>query len=310
MTGVVGVIGLGIMGSAMAGHLVEAGFEVVGYDIVSQKRDALTRAGARAASSVAEVAEATGPGGVVITSLPSPEALAAVTAPDGLPAGGKPGLVVAETSTLALQVKLAARDALAGSGIVLLDCTISGTGAQARARDLVFYASGDEAAVERCLPVLRAVGRNVHQVGAFGNGSKMKFVANLLVSIHNLATAEAMLLARKAGLDPQTVLRAIADGAGASRIFELRGPLIAEQRYDEPTATVRMFLKDLDAIGRFAGSLAVPTPLFSACVPFYLAAAAQGRHDQDVASLGAVLEAMAGAGAQEADQAASRQAGP
>ncbi|HZD70658.1 MAG TPA: NAD(P)-dependent oxidoreductase [Actinomycetes bacterium] len=294
MAGPVGVIGLGIMGSAMAGHLVESGFDVVGYDIVAEKRQALTSAGGRAAATVAEVAEAAGPGGVVVTSLPSSEALAAVAAPDGLPAGGQPGLVVAETSTLTLQAKLSARDALAASGIVLLDCTISGTGAQARARDLVFYASGDEAAVERCLPVLRAVGRNVHRVGAFGNGSKMKFVANLLVSIHNLATAEAMLLARKAGLDPRDVLRAIADGAGTSRIFELRGPLIAERRYHEPTATVRMFLKDLDAIARFAGSLAVPTPLFSACLPFYLAAAAQGRHDQDVASLGAVLEAMAG----------------
>ena len=305
MAGTVGVVGLGIMGSAMAAHLVEAGFDVVGYDLVAGKRDALARAGGRAASSVAEVADAAGPGGVVITSLPSPEALAALAAPDGLPAGRSPGLVVAETSTLALEDKLAARDALAASGIVLLDCTISGTGAQARARDLVFYASGDEAAVDRCLPVLRAVGRSVHQVGPFGNGSKMKFVANLLVSIHNLATAEAMLLARRAGLDPQTVLRVIADGAGTSRIFEVRGPLIAERRYHEPTATVRLFLKDLDAIGRFAGSLAVPTPLLSACVPFYLAAAAQGHIDEDVASLAAVLERMAALDGEEADQAPS-----
>ena len=141
---------------------------------------------------------------VAVTSLPTVDALADVTA--GLTARPRPGLVVVETSTLPAAAKRQARDALAGRGAVLLDCPLSGTGGQALTGDVVAYLSGPAEAKARALPVLRAMTRGVHDVGEFGNGSAIKFVANLLVAIHNVAAAEALVLAERAGLDLATVL--------------------------------------------------------------------------------------------------------
>ena len=108
----------------------------------------------------------------------------------------------------------------------MLDCPLSGTGAQARTKDLVVYASGDAQAIQGLMPVFADFSRQAHDLGAFGNGMKMKFVANLLVAIHNVASAEAMVLGMKAGLDPAQIFKLIQSGAGNSRVFELRAPMM------------------------------------------------------------------------------------
>src|SRR5207248_4474300 len=113
---------------------------------------------------------------------------------------------------------------LAEAGHTALDCPISGTGAQAKGKDIVVYASGDRAAIARLEPAFLGFARKVYDLGAYGNGSKMKFVANHLVAIHNVAAAEAMVLAMKAGLDPHRVVEVVGSGAGTSRVFELRAP--------------------------------------------------------------------------------------
>lgn len=290
----VGIVGLGIMGSTWARHLLAAGFDVVGYDIVPERVADLARGGGSGAGSPAEVA---GRAPVVVTSLDRPQALAdVVSGPDGIvrAEGLVDGLVVAETSTFPLEAKHAARERLAEASITMLDCTISGTGHQARERDIAVYASGDPEAIARCRPVFDAVARVTHEVGAFGNGSRMKFVANHLVAVHNLATAEALLLAARSGLDLEQVLTVIADGAGNSRMWEVRGPIMVERRYDEPGARLSMFMKDVDIIGSHAAEVSAPLPLFSAALPLYAAAIAQGRAEQDAAALIAVLETLAG----------------
>jgi putative dehydrogenase len=288
----VGVVGLGIMGSAMSSNLLESGFGVIGYDIIPGQVEALVQKGGRPASSAGEVARAAE---VIITSLPSDEALLEiVTGPDGLAATGPEGRVVVESSTLALATKERARRELAAAGIVLLDCPISGTGAQAARRDISVYASGDPEAVDRVRPVLDAIARSTHYVGDFGTGLKLKLIANLLVAIHNVSTAEALVLGIKAGIDPKTVVEVIGDGAGTSRMFELRGPLMADRRYEEPTARVRMFKKDIQLISAFAAELDCPTPLFSTSVDLYASAMAQGMADYDAAAVCTVLERMAG----------------
>lgn len=288
----IGMIGLGIMGSAWYGHLLDAGFDVVGHDVVDRKVAELEQAGGTRASSAAEVAQATD---IVVTSLDKPGALADVVGgPDGLASGAGPDLVVVETSTFPLGIKEDAREQLARVGATLLDCTISGTGHQARERDIAIYASGDENDVERCRPLFDAVARSTYYVGAFGNGSKMKFVANLLVAVHNLSTAEALLLAQRSGLDLEQVLQVIGDGAGSSRMWEIRGPVMVETGYEEPAARLRMFMKDIDIIGSHAADVDAPVPLFSAALPFYSAAMAQGRGDQDAAALIAVLRTLTG----------------
>ncbi len=289
---VVGVVGLGIMGSAISANLVDAGMAVVGYDVVPDRADALSGKGGRAASSARDVAEQAP---IVLSSLPSVAALDAVIGgDDGLIASRREGLIVIETSTLPIEDKRRGHDALERAGMILLDCPLSGTGAQAAAKDLAVYGSGDKAAYEACVPVFDGFARAHHYLGEFANGSRMKIVANLLVAIHNLAAAEAFVLGLKAGLDAETIYRVVADGAGASRMFELRGPMMVKGDYGDATMRLEVWRKDMKIIADFADALECPTPLFSAAAPWYARAMAEGRADQDTAAVCAVLEELAG----------------
>src|SRR3990172_7989410 len=287
----VGMIGLGIMGSAMSANLVKAGFEVLGFDPVAARRTALKRAGGRPARRGRDVA-ARSP--IIITSLPSAAALASVSA--DIAAARRRGRIVIETSTLPLDVKAAARKRLAAAGVTLLDCPLSGTGAQARVKDLVVFASGDRAAYKICIPIFEGFARAHFLIGPFGDGSKMKFIANHLVAIHNVAAAEAIVLGIKAGLDPALVLKVVTTGAGTSRMLEVRGPMMVKGDYSLATMKVSVWQKDMKIIGEYARSIDCPTPLFLASAPFYTAAMAMGRADEDTGSVCAVLEEMARAG--------------
>lgn len=288
----VGVVGLGTMGGQIAGHLIAAGYRVLGRDIEPDRTRALAALGGACAASAAEVAGRTN---TVLLSLPSVRAFEdVVRGTDGLAAAARPGLTVIEASTLPLAVKEDARRLLEGHGAVLLDCPISGTGGQLRTKDVVVYASGDAAALERVAPVLAAFSRDWIRLGAFGNGTRLKLVANLLVAIHNVAAAEALLIAERAGLDPRLALAALTTGAGTSRMLEVRGPLMLAGAYDEASMRVSTFQKDLDIISGFARDLACPTPLFGAAAQVHLAALAQGHGDDDTASVFAVLRRLAG----------------
>src|SRR5271166_5531989 len=193
----VGMIGLGIMGSAMSGNLIRAGFKVLGYDVLPRPRQEHRKAGGTVARNCQEVAKKCD---IIVTSLPSSDALLKTAAE--LAKSSRSNQIVVETSTLPIAVKEEARKRLAAHGAILLDCTLSGTGAQARVKDLIVYASGDRKACDRIVPVMDGFARAHYYVGAFGAGCKVKFVANLLVAIHNVAAAEAMVLAMKSGLDP------------------------------------------------------------------------------------------------------------
>ena len=282
-----GVVGLGIMGSAMASHLVKAGYRVAGYDVRAAAVRGLRAAGGIPASDSADVATQSH---IVITSLPSTDAL--VRTVDALLQAARPRQLVVETSTLPIEVKQRARTRLRARGIVLLDCPISGTGAQARSKDIVVYASGSRAAYRRVAKVLDAFTRAHYYVGPFGDGSKVKFVANLLVAVHNVAAAEAMVLAMKAGLDPAKVLKLVAEGAGTSRVLQLRGPMMVKGSYRKATMTLATWQKDMAIIGEFARKLGVSTPLFSTTAPIY-AEAVKTRSQEDTAAVCAVLEKMA-----------------
>ena len=288
----VGIVGIGIMGTAMMRNLVTDGFEVVGYDIAEQAMARLAKAGGITAASPRDVAEKAD---IVITSVPSVDAFEQVIAGQGgIASSNGKGQIVIECSTLPIDVKARGEAQLAAQGKILLDCPVSGTGAQAATKDLVVFVSGDEAALEHCREVLAGISRAQKYVGTFGNGSRMKFIANHLVTIHNLATAEALVLGEMAGLDPALVYEVIADSAGSSRMFQIRGPMMVAGQYDEPTATMTTHLKDLDIIGKFAADLHCPTPLFTTAVHYYYAGVAQGRGSQDTAALCAVLEKLAG----------------
>jgi 3-hydroxyisobutyrate dehydrogenase-like beta-hydroxyacid dehydrogenase len=293
MTNVIAVVGLGIMGGNMATNLLKKGFDVRGYDLNEAARDRFASGGGHATTSVQS---ATQDVPLVLTSLPSATALHSVA--DELRGEAADGQIVIDVSTLSLAEKELARTRLAEKGISMIDCPVSGTASHAASGDLTVFASGDASALVRAKPALDAIARRVILAGEFGSGSKIKFIANHLVTIHNAATAEALTLARKAGLDVQLVFDALKDSAAASKMFETRGPAMIEGRY-APAMRISTYQKDLDIIGAFAIKAGCPTPLFSVCWQLYLSAQGLGHGELDTAAVVKVLEALAGLGACE-----------
>ena len=286
--GSVGIIGLGIMGGAFGINLARAGWRVVGYDISEARRREAARAGVEIARDAAEVAAAVP---TILTSLPKPQAL--MDTVRTIAAAKLPRKLLVEMSTFAISDKEKAARVLAKAGHQMLDTPVSGTGSQAKARDLVFYASGDPRLIKRLRPLFQAFGREVFDVGAFGNGCRIKYVANLLVAINNVASAEAMVLGMKAGLPPQLIYDLITPGAGNSRVFELRAPMMVKGNYKDATMKIDVWDKDMRVIGDYARKIRVPTPMFNASKPIYLKAMKSGLGAKDTAAVCAVLEKMA-----------------
>jgi L-threonate 2-dehydrogenase len=289
MTGTIGIIGLGIMGGAFARNLAAGGWKVIGYDIDAGRNSAAKAAGAEIAHSAQAVAETASD---IITSLPTPRAV--LDTADIIARAGVAKRTVIEASTLALDDKMAFKATLEKAGHTALDCPMSGTGAQAAVKDLVVYASGGSGEIKRLGPLFLGFARKVHDLGPYGNGSKMKFIANHLVAIHNVAAAEAMVLAMKAGLDPHQTVDVIASGAGTSRVFELRAPMMAADTYLPATMRSSTWVKDLTVIGDFATSLGCPAPLFMLSATLHAGVLAAGRGAEDTGAICAVLEKMAG----------------
>ncbi len=287
----IGVVGLGIMGGAISANFLDAGYPVTGYDVDPARNAELAARGGDVAASPGAVALASD---IVLTSLPSSAVLDdVVSGRSGIAAAGASATIVMECSTLPIDDKVRNRDALAQAGLTMLDTPLSGTGAQALNRDLSVYFSGDEAAARECQEIVPGFARSGFYVGEFGNGSRMKYVANHLVAIHNVAAAEAMVLGMKAGLDPELIYDVIKDGAGNSRMFEVRGPMMVDDDYTAATMKVAVWQKDMRIIAAFATALGSPTPLFHASAGIYTAAMAQGLEAQDTAAVCRVLEGLA-----------------
>lgn len=284
----IGILGLGVMGSAMARHLLAAGYEVHGFDVVPEKMDAFAGLGGLTEASGAAVAQSSD---IVILSLPSVVALEQATAE--LLRGAHDGLIAIEMGTLPLEAKERARTALAVAGADLMDVPVSGTGLQAEDGTLVVFASGSREAFDRSAPLFEVIGRSTHYLGAFGNGSVMKYIANLLVSVQTLAAAEAHALGIAAGMDPAVVQEVMSDGVGSSKIFDIRGPMMVQDVYSPPSARLSIILKDAGIIKAFAQDVGAPTPLLDASIPVYdEAAVAFG--DLDAAALCRYLENLGG----------------
>jgi 3-hydroxyisobutyrate dehydrogenase-like beta-hydroxyacid dehydrogenase len=289
MQGTIGIVGLGIMGGAFARNLAAAGWSVVGYDTEAQRNAEARAAGVEIAHSAEAVAEVASD---IVLSLPTPRAV--LDTAEAIARARARGRTLVEASTLSLADKMAFREIVEQAGHTALDCPMSGTGAQAAVKDLVVFASGDAAAIARLEPAFLGFSRKVWNLGPYGNGSRMKFVANHLVAIHNVAAAEAMVLAMKAGLDPNQTVEVVASGAGTSRVFELRAPMMAANSYLPATMRSNTWKKDLAAIGEFAAGLGCPTPLFGLATALHAATLAMGHGEEDSAAVCATLAKMAG----------------
>lgn len=290
----IGFVGLGIMGSAMAEHLLNSGFAVVGYDIEPKARNRLKSWGGKPLGSVQGVFQHAD---IIITSLPSGQALKTVTDEMVLEFAGDKGLqkVLIETSTLPIQDKEACAKKLKSVGIVALDCPIIGTVSHLKNRLWTIYASGPKKTYQDVLPLLREFTDDTPYLGAYGSGTKMKLAANHLVAIYNVAYAESVTLARKMGLDPRDVLQHFGNspilGTGVMRS---RMAMMVDRNYAPPTMKVEVWQKDMGIIGDLAKTLNCPTPLFSASADIYTAAMAQNLALEDTAATAEVLASMAG----------------
>ncbi|MEY2620863.1 MAG: 3-hydroxyisobutyrate dehydrogenase [Pseudomonadota bacterium] len=294
----IGMIGLGIMGGLMAETLIGHGFEVIGHDISAPARRRLRRAGGTVANSNTELASRAD---VVMISVASSDALSSVI--DDLaraPVRGGSQIVI-DTSTLPLADKSLAAAALKAQGRVMLDCPISGTANQMQDRAWTIYVSGPRQACRKVAPIFSAFTDKAPYIGPLGSGIKLKYAANHLVAIYNVAYAEVINLCRKMGLDPKVAL----DHFGHSPVLgtgvmRSRVPFMLARDYTPPTMKVEVWQKDMQVIGDMAKSVHCPVPLFQTCASVYTAAMALGMAQQDTACTAEVLAMLSGDSAAEA----------
>jgi 3-hydroxyisobutyrate dehydrogenase-like beta-hydroxyacid dehydrogenase len=275
----VGIIGIGAMGRPIATHIAHAGHRLVGFDLDPQRGAILQELGGRLASSPgAAVAEAD----VSLLLLPTPRALDEVVR--DVAARAVAGALVLECGTFALADKERARDALAACGIVLLDCPLSGTAAQAAEKYLTLFGSGDRRHYERALPVIEAFTERADYVGPFGNGMRLKLVANTLVATNTAAAAEALGLADRLGLDLALTHAVLsASPAASSAMLKHRGALMVERRYEPAGGALAILVKDAGIIAAAAEEAGADMPLFTAAAERYRAAYAKGSPARDAA---------------------------
>jgi 3-hydroxyisobutyrate dehydrogenase-like beta-hydroxyacid dehydrogenase len=283
-----GIVGLGLLGSAVARRLRAGGHDVVGYDLVAEKGKALVELGGRAAQSAEAVAKSAEAVCVVLPSLASVEEV--VLGPRGLAASGPAGATIIQMSTIspALTERLARE--VTARGLAFLDCPISGTSAMVAHGEGIIFVGGELSVFARWRPVLETILPRAVFIGAAGQAMVLKLVANLLVALHSAAAAEALLLARQAGLDLGLVLDVLTKSAATSRMLEVRGPLIAREEFP-PQMKLDLFMKDLHLIQEAARSVGAPLPLTDVAERLYAAAMEAGHGGAD---LSVVVKAIEG----------------
>lgn len=287
----VGVVGVGLLGTAVASRLLEAGYRVAGYDQRPEQVAALRSRGLEAAGSVAEAAAGAD---AILTILPTLEAVEQVVrGPGGVVETAPRGAVVLQMSTVSPALTRELGQAAAARGLSFLDTPVSGTSAMVAEGDCTIYVGGDRAAADACRPIFDAVARRTVYVGPLGTASLAKLATNLLVGLHTAALAEALVLGAKGGLDPATLVDIFRESAAGSRMVDVRGPLMASRRF-EPQMKIDLFLKDFRLMLEEAQHLGVALPLTSLTQQLCTAASAAGHGSEDLAAVIRVLERMAG----------------
>jgi len=285
----VGVVGLGLLGHAVASRLraaEAAAWDVLGYDVVPDRVADLIRLGGRAAASVAEAADAD----VVCVILPSLATVEdVILGPDGLVLRGRPGQTIVQMSTISPTLTRRLAREVHARGRHFLDCPVSGTSAMVARGNGVIFVGGERAVFDRWQPLLDAVLPRPVYVGEAGQAMVLKLVANLLVGLHSAAAAEALTMARRAGLDLDLVLDVLGSGAAGSRMLEVRGPLIVEGDFPAQMK-LELFMKDLHLIQEAARELGAPVPLTDVAERLYAAVNAAGHGGEDLAVVARALD--------------------
>jgi 3-hydroxyisobutyrate dehydrogenase-like beta-hydroxyacid dehydrogenase len=284
----VGLVGIGKIGLSIADNLIKSGYRVVGY-----RRSSLAefeKIGGVAARSAADVGAQAD---VVLSCLPSTEALDDVVhGPRGLIHAARPGQIVAELGSHPLPDKKRQIARLAEKGAIFVDGEVSGTPGMVAARKAVLYLAGDADACKKLEPVIAGITDSCLYFGEFGAASRVKLINNLLVAINIAATAEAMALGVKAGVNVPLMIKAIANGSGGSTQFAIRAPWMAERRFQPVQGSAGTLAHYFGMIADFADSVGVATPIMDCVVPLYRRCMEMGLGDEDVAVMVDVLSAL------------------
>ena len=287
----IAIVGVGLLGSAVASRLLEGGFTVVGYDSRPEQLKPLAPRGLLAATSITDVAAGTD---AIFTILPTPDSVeATILSAGGLLEAMPRTATLLQMSTISPALTRRLADAAAAAGRGFLDTPMSGTSAMVERGDCTIFVGGDAARLEACRPVLAAIGRRAVHIGPAGSASLAKLATNLLVALNTAALAEALVLAEKGGLAPGALVDLLKDSAGASKMVDVRGPLMVERRF-EPQMKIDLFLKDLRLMLEEGQRLGVPLPLTSLTQQLCTATVAAGRGGDDLAAVITTLQRMAG----------------
>ena len=275
-----GFVGLGAMGSPMAGRLAEAGFELKVFDVVAERARPLVELGAESAASPKEAAE--GSDALVLMVANAAQASDVLFGEGGVAEALPEGAAVVVMSTIGPEAVRDLTDALADRGLQTLDAPVSGGVARAEKGDLLIMAGGPQDLFEELRPVLEAMGSSVVHCGPrVGDGQAVKLVNQLLCGVHIAAAAEALAYAEALGLDPRFVFETIRHGAANSFMLEDRGERMLEEEYVPPKSALDIFVKDMGLVSKAAEEQGFEAPLASAALGMYLAGRDAGLGTED-----------------------------
>jgi 2-hydroxy-3-oxopropionate reductase len=288
----IGFIGVGIMGKPMARNLMKAGYSLVVHDLVREPVNELANEGATAASSSKEVAEQVD---VVITMVPdSPDVEAAVLGPQGVVEGVRSGMLFVDMSTIAPGTSRKVYETLKAKGVDSLDAPVSGGEVGAKEGTLSIMVGGSEEAFQRALPLFEIMGKNITRIGEAGAGQVAKACNQVIVALTIQAVAEALTLAKKAGVDPAKVREALLGGFAQSRILELHGQRILDRNF-QPGFKVKLHRKDLNIALQTAREQGVSLFATGQAAEVLNALLAQDKGELDHCAVALIVEQLAGA---------------
>ncbi len=282
----IGLIGLGAMGGAYAKHLLKNNFKCFGIDLDKNNILKFIQLGGQEIT----YDELFNKVEIVLTSLPSLNAYKDVL--NNLKRLGKNNSkkIILDMNTISIDDKNMFKNEIIGLNIDMLDSPVSGTGSQAWEADLTVFASGSKELIDKCMNIFKAFSKEVINVGSFGDGMKFKILANLLVTIHNTAAAEALRLGELAGLDQDMIFKVLGNSAATSVMLQKRMPLMINKNYEPPTASYNIFLKDVDIIRNFIKDNNVTLPTFEGSAKIYDKAEKTLSKNWDTASVYEVLK--------------------
>lgn len=288
----IAVVGVGLMGSSLAKHLMSAGFPVTVHDADPAKVEALVGVGAKKTAAPDRIPPEVD---VVMLSLPNSHIVDEVLFETlKLPATGRKGLIVVDCSTPDPDMSVASAARLRERGIEMLDGTISGTSEMFAEKNAIFMVGGSESAFRACRPIFAAASKEAFHTGANGSGANTKLVVNLVLSLNRMALAEGLTLAAKAGLDQARTLEVLKQSAAFSSAMDQKGERMVKRNFAKPASTLSTSYKDSRLILGLGAKVDCPLPLMSLYVQALASEISKGRVDRDPATIVSFYSELAG----------------